>query len=280
MAAATSGAAGETSNAPGVPSAPTTAAPGSDSHRVCGTFGSTMYDITTNPSGTTMLRYNTAANPPTFVDSNGFAALHMTANNGDYWHEGVDFVAAMQKRHAWVNQDPNAPAYWDHDAVTGADTWRFQTNINGPVTLTLRSSNCPAGAQPTSSPLPTSSPPAPTVNAAHVCLQYGTSYYDLTTDPSAGTVMKRYNTAVNPPALIDTNTFAALHQTANSGDYWHEGVDFVAAMQTRLAWINQQPNAPAYWDHDRNTGADTWRFQTTINGSPVELAFRSTQCTL
>ena len=249
-----------TSNAPAIPT--TTSAPSSsgDSHHVCLQVGSTFFDITADASSTTLKRWNTAVSPATLIDTNGFAALHQPASPSDMWGEGVAYAATMQTRSAWVNTDPNAAAYWE-PVSAGVDTWRFQSTAAGaPVEFVFRTSQCEV-------------PPPPAVH--HVCLQVGSVYYDITADASS-TTLKRWNTAVSPATLIDTNGFAALHQPASPSDMWGEGVAYAATMQTRSAWVNTDPNPAAYWE--AGSGVDTWRFQSTVSGAPVEFVFRTSQC--
>jgi hypothetical protein len=114
-----------------------------------------------------------------------------------------------------------------------------------------------------------------------VCLLYTggdvPTFYDISTGDGSLTEMKRWDMSKSPPQLLDTNTYAELHQPNPPGSHWGDGVAFAATMQTRHAWINMDPTTSGWWDILSPT-SDRWRFQTTVNGNAVELVFTTANC--
>jgi hypothetical protein len=235
-----------------------------------------LFDVWTDASGTTMDRWNMETTPPTFVDRQTFAALHLPNPAGSMWGEGVAFAATMQTRLAWTNPQPNTEAYWEV-APNGADTWTFKTTQEGgaPRDIVFSTLNCRWNL-----PEVPSSPPAPQPH--RVCLKYNapsgaSTYFDIRTD-AAETRMHRWNMATNPPTYLNVNTYAALHLPSPLGSMWGEGVAFAATMQTRNAWTNMEPNVEAWWEVDYDNYKDKWIFKSTVDGSPKDFVFRSQNC--
>jgi hypothetical protein len=109
--------------------------------------------------------------------------------------------------------------------------------------------------------------------AHHACLSYGGKYYDLLTDGST-TNLDRYN----GQTFERRESYAAFHMPAPGTNTWDEGVGFAATMQTRNAWLNNEPTSRATWDFDAQTGEDTWTWWTTVNGQPVTFVFKTSNC--
>jgi hypothetical protein len=244
---------------------PSTAAPPTQDpnalHRVCGTVGTTYYDMWTSPAGTVLQRFANGR----WLESQGFAPLHMAAP-GEMWSEGVVFAAAMQTRHAWANTEPNPTAWWT--ASEGEDFWTFDTTMNGEaVQHVFRTSYCILGE---ATPVPPTAEPTTRVCAID---EASATFFEIRTGP-AGTTMDRHNYPAG--TLIDSNWFAKLHMPVPLDAMWGEGVAFAAAMQTRRAWINTEPNTEAHWDFQDDQ--DRWSFISTANGSPVTFEFRGAIC--
>jgi hypothetical protein len=66
--------------------------------------------------------------------------------------------------------------------------------------------------------------------------------------------------------FVDSNQFAPLREP--DGDLpWHQGVQIVEAMQSRGAWINEEPTTSASIEHDDVSGDVTLTFHTTLHAA-------------
>ena len=175
----------------------------------------------------------------------------------------------------------------NQECVPNENTCRNLTTTGSTSTTTNAPGIVPSTTPMSSMPPPstTSTPPSGPANSAHVCLTYGMSsagaiFYDITVDPTddaMGTTLDRYDLSTNPPSFIDRNKYAALRQMDPPSAMWGNGVAYAATMQTRHAWPNMEPNTEAYWNVLPG-GETVWTFVTRVNGSPVNLTFRTSQC--
>jgi hypothetical protein len=109
----------------------------------------------------------------------------------------------------------------------------------------------------------------------HACLEYSGNgkYYDLKTDDTI-TTLERYGGTT----FEDRQQYAPFHMPAPGTNTWDEGVSYAATMQTRNAWLNNEPTSRATWDFNSATGEDTWTWYTTVNGQAVTFVFKTSNC--
>jgi hypothetical protein len=115
--------------------------------------------------------------------------------------------------------------------------------------------------------------PVPAVDLNRGCISNNGFFYELRSDPS-GTTLNRFEGDV----LVNSQTYAAFHRPAAGTVTWDEGVAFAAAMQTRNAWLNNEPTLAATWFEDSVTGNDRFTFVTTVNGAPTQFIFATEAC--
>jgi hypothetical protein len=112
------------------------------------------------------------------------------------------------------------------------------------------------------------------------CLQASSAgrtwYYDIRTDDRGPA--RDPGVVVDNPQYEDTNTYAAFHLPEGERSVWDEGVAFAATMQSRNAWLNNEPTTAAEWVYDSSTGEDVMTFHTTVDGGLQDYIFRTNQC--
>jgi len=223
----------------------------------CLEYDGSYYDLTSSASGTMLDEYQ----GNTFVNRQTYAAFNLPAAGTTNWDEGVAFAATMQTRNSWLNNEPTSAATWVHDV--NSDTWTWFTTVNGvPNQFEFATAKCRAA---TASPAPTEG------TSYRGCTSYNGFFYDLRSDPS-GTTLNRYQ----GNALVNSQAYAAFHLPEAGLPNWDEGVAFAAAMQTRNAWLNNEPTSKATWVHDVNS--DSWMWFTTVNGVPNQFEFTTANC--
>jgi hypothetical protein len=223
----------------------------------CLEYDGSYYDMTSSASGTMLDEYQ----GNTFVNRETYAAFNLPAAGTTNWDEGVAFAATMQTRNSWLNNEPTSAATWVHDV--NSDTWTWFTTVNGvPNQFEFATAKCRAATQS----------PAPTEGTTYRgCTSYNGFFYDLRSDPS-GTTLNRFQ----GDALVNSQTYAAFHLPEAGLPNWDEGVAFAAAMQTRNAWLNNEPTSKATWVHEVNS--DSWMWFTTVNGVPNQFEFTTANC--
>jgi hypothetical protein len=111
------------------------------------------------------------------------------------------------------------------------------------------------------------------LNLNRGCISVNGWFYDLRSDES-GTTLDRYQ----GETFVNRQTYAAFHRPAAGTVTWDEGVAFAAAMQTRNAWVNNEPTLAGSWFEDSVTGNDRFTFETTVNGVPTQFVFVTEAC--
>jgi hypothetical protein len=111
------------------------------------------------------------------------------------------------------------------------------------------------------------------LNLNRGCISVNGWFYDLRSDES-GTTLDRYQ----GENFVNRQTYAAFHRPAAGTVTWDEGVAFAAAMQTRNAWVNNEPTLAGSWFEDSVTGNDRFTFETTVNGVPTQFVFVTEAC--
>jgi hypothetical protein len=175
----------------------------------------------------------------------------------------------MQTRNAWLNNEPTQAATWVQ-ASNGDDTWTWSTTVNGaPTQFVFTFAQCASAPVPTP---PTQAPPPPAPVLHRACLSRNGFYYDLRSD-SATTTFDKYQGST----LLNRQNYGPFTVPTPGSTTWDEGVGFAATMQTRNAWLNNEPTQAATWVQAAN-GDDTWTWSTTVNGAPTQFVFARSNC--